>query len=128
MFKGQGSLSAVKKFLFLQTDYLKDKKIFISLIFSLLINIFFWITVSSLTASSQGSIPLHYSIYFGVDLLGDRKEIFKLPFISLLFILINFILSFIIYKREKILSYFLVFSAFLIQIFLLGAALLIINL
>lgn len=116
------------QFLFLKNDYWRDKKIISIFIFSLLLNIFFWFVVWYSIISFKGDIPLHYNIYFGVDLLGDKNEIFKLPLIALLIFLINFILAFIVYKKEKILSLFLTVAALMIQIFLLTAALMIINL
>ncbi len=115
------------KFL-LKNNYWQDKKIFLAFIFSLLINAFFWFVVWYLTLSFENTIPLHYNIYFGVDILGDKKEIFKLPLIALLILIINFVLSFILYKQKKILSYFLILAGFLIQVFLLTAGLLIISL
>ena len=116
------------KFTFLKNEYWLNKKIISILVFSLLINIFFWLALWYLTLSAEGSIPLHYNIYFGVDLLGSKNEIFKLPLIALLIFLINLALSLFFYKKEKIFSYFLVLAGFLIQIFLLTAGLLIVNL
>ena len=113
------------KITFFKNDYWQNKNIVFVLIFSLLINIFFWFSLWYLTMSYKGNIPLHYSIYFGIDLLGNREEIFKLPFIALLIFLINFILSFILYKKEKIFSYFLLIASFTAQIFLLTPGLLI---
>jgi len=107
---------------------IKDKKIILISALSFLINIFFWLILWYSTLTFEGSIPLHYNIYFGVDLLGDKKEIFKLPLIALLILLVNFILARVIYKKDKILSYFLVLASFLIQIFLLIAGLLIVSL
>ncbi|NQU77157.1 hypothetical protein HQ544_00495 [Candidatus Falkowbacteria bacterium] len=54
-------------------------------------------------------IPLHYNIYFGVDLIGNKNNIFKLSFIGFLVFLINYFLAFLVYRREKLASYILIF-------------------
>ena len=127
-FPGQSFLNSIINGFAPSASYWRDKKIFLALLAGLLINVFFWLALRALTSPLENPIPLHYNIYFGVDLLGDKKEIFKLSFIASLMLLINFVLSFIIYHKEKLLSYFFVFSGALIQIMLLIFSLLIINL
>lgn len=117
-----------KTFLFLKNGYWEDKKIFLFLSAGVLLNLFFWLAVWRMTSFFEGQIPLHYNIYFGVDLLGDKKEIFKLPSTGAIFFLLNFALSFFLYERERILSYFLIIAGFFVQIFLFASALLIISL
>ncbi len=125
---GQNILNSIINDFTTPVDYWRDKKIFWALLAGLLINIFFWLALRSLISSLENPIPLHYNIYFGVDLLGDKQEIFKLSFIASLIFLINFVLSFIIYHKEKLLSYFFVFSGVLVQVMLFIFSLLIINL
>lgn len=71
-------------------------------------------------------VPLHYNIYFGIDLVGKWYEIFTIPFVGFFFILIDFILSCFFYLREKIIGYFLGVTVLFSQILLAIAAIMII--
>ncbi len=53
---------------------------------------------------------LHYTIYKGIDFLGEGTKIYFLPLISLIFIFFNLILAAFLYKKEKIVSYFFILA------------------
>jgi hypothetical protein len=72
------------------------------------------------------NIPLHYNIFFGFDWLGDWRLAFTLPLAGLLILLVNAVLSFWLYSRTYLLSYFLSMTALLFQIFIAISSLLII--
>lgn len=72
----------------------------------------------------QAFVPLHYNIYLGIDSYGAWQTIFLLPFFGVLFLLINTLLAFIVFNKREILSYFLSFSAAVLQIFFFIASLL----
>jgi hypothetical protein len=62
-------------------------------------------------------IVLHYNVYFGVDIIGDWWQVFLLPSIGLVFMLVNGILSYALYKRyERIAAYLFLLTAFLVQV------------
>lgn len=86
---------------------------------------FFYIYLSLQT--KEGLIPLHYNIYFGVDLLGSKDQIFKLPFVALFVLIINYFLAKTIYEQEKYLSYILVNVSLLVAVILFSAAIFILN-
>ena len=67
-------------------------------------------------------MPLHYNIYFGIDLLGPWYQIFLLPILGLIFLLINFLFGMAVYRRELILSYFLAGTSSFVQIIFVLAA------
>lgn len=90
---------------------------------SLVLNIGLWIFLYFQIKPSQHPIPLHFSIYFGIDVIDKWYKIYIIPGLGLVFILANFLLGAIIYRSEKILSYFLNFIAIFLQILLILGAL-----
>ena len=107
-------------------SYFRDMFIRVNFFFSLLLNILIWLGIVWQMNNFSESMPLHYNIYFGIDLLGDWYQIFILPGLGLLFFLINFIAGFVSYHKEKIISYFLAGTASFCQLILLVATALII--
>jgi len=107
--------------------FFKDKFIIIFFIITIIINFTLWVILSQKIKPNPEPIPLHYNIYFGIDLIGLWYKIYFIPGAGFLIIFINLLLSSIIYKREKIISYFLMIAASVAQIILLGATLLIIQ-
>lgn len=101
---------------FLLNLYLQDRFIKINFFFGILVNISLWLILVWWTRSFPELIPLHYNIYFGIDLFGPWYQIFILPLLGLIFFLINFPISSFVYRKEKILSYFLVATSSFVQI------------
>jgi len=106
--------------------YLRDRFIRFNLIIGLLVNLVLWLILGWQVKNFSNLIPLHYNIYFGIDLFGPWYRIFLLPAIGIIFLAINFFLGILLFHKEKILSYFLVGSNSLIQTILILAALFII--
>lgn len=77
-------------------------------------------------AKETAFIPLHYNIYFGVDRFGPWYEVFLLPTLALLFLILNVTQQTFFLKTEKILTQFFAFSTFIIELTLLVAMVLII--
>lgn len=71
----------------------------------LLVNGAHWLYVALNSHPQAEPINLHYNIYFGVDLIGAWYLIFLAPLTSTAVYFINIFFSYILYKREKILSY-----------------------
>lgn len=103
--------------------FFQDKIIRVNLFFSLILNIALWGFLAWQVKDFPELIPLHYNIYFGIDLLGPWYQIFLLPTIGLVIFIINFFLGTIFFLKEKIISYFLAGASSLIQILLLIAGL-----
>ncbi|MFA4818006.1 MAG: hypothetical protein WC608_04780 [Parcubacteria group bacterium] len=75
-------------------------------------------------------IIIHYNVYFGVDMLGDWKNLFLMPAIGLFLFLVNLSLSLYFYqRRERIASYLLLIATLMIQLSLIvaSASMIIIN-
>jgi vacuolar-type H+-ATPase subunit I/STV1 len=102
-----------------------EKILLLFFLVGLLLNTFIWIFLFLSVKSRSEPIPLHYNIYFGIDLIGKIYKLFFLPFFGLLVIFINYVVSSIVYKREKILSYFLMSITVFTQAILVLAMILI---
>lgn len=62
-------------------------------------------------------IVLHYNVYFGVDVLGDWKEVFFSPLLGWLFLLLNGFLAILFFIRKEIIgSYLLLLGLFFIEL------------
>jgi len=71
-------------------------------------------------------LSLHYSIYFGVDWIGTTWGLFFFSITATIFFLINYLLSGILYNKKRELSYFLIASLTLLELFMLASISLII--
>jgi len=66
-------------------------------------------------------IPLHFDPLGRPDRLGPPQQLFYLPLIGSVVALINFLLAIALYRRERLLSYFLWGSAGVVQVLLIVA-------
>ncbi len=98
----------------------KDKLILLNLSIGLLTNFFiWWIVYCRFQIIEDSVIPLYYNIYFGIGLLGQTKELFKLPQIGLIIYLFNFCLAYFLYSKNKFLSHSLLICSILVQFLLI---------
>lgn len=111
----------------ISNPYWKDKNIVFLSVFGLLVNICLWIFLVNNKIESDYPIILHYNLFFGVDYLGNYEKIYLIPLTGLIIIFINSILGHILYAKEKLVAYFLIFNMLIIQIFLLFAGYLVIK-
>jgi len=83
--------------------------------------IFSYYIYSNILPETKSLITLHYSVKFGVNLIGDANNIFILPTLGTLIILLNFslLLSIFKMKNSKFLANFLLLPAFISNIYLL---------
>lgn len=106
----------------LEDEYFKDNFIRIAFLLSFLLNLALWFYISSQLRESHYSITLHYTIYFGIDLLGEAWQSLTIALVGFVIFVVNIILGFYIYKYKKIGSYFLAVTSILVQVFLFLAA------
>ncbi|MCK5490373.1 MAG: hypothetical protein KAI67_00880 [Candidatus Pacebacteria bacterium] len=117
----------LQKFLFsgvkllFSKPYWKNKLIVNLTISSLFVNLS--LLVFLLYNKKEGSYPviLHYNFIFGDDYRGDYEKIYLIVSIGLIVIIINSILGYFLYLREKLASYLLIITAILVQVFLFVA-------
>lgn len=86
----------------------------------LLLNAVDWLAVYFINKNiSQNLVVLHYNVNLGVNLIGDATKIYIIPLLGLIFILLNFILLFNIYRQGKFVVHLLMSSAILSNFYLL---------
>lgn len=99
--------------------FLRDKMIRGPLFISLFANVALWIYLLAAVKSAE-NIFLHYTIHFGVDLVGSLANLLMLPLMGLVLIPLNFFIAYFLYDRLKRLSLLLALATPVIQIFLLA--------
>lgn len=106
-----------------KADFWRNRLNLVYLLSSGFFNLIIWLLLGYYIQPSEYPIPLHYNIYFGIDLTGSYRSVFNLPIIGLLIILINAFLSIWLYSKDRLISYILLLTALVVQIFvLIGAA------
>jgi hypothetical protein len=69
-------------------------------------------------AIEQIAVPLHYNIHFGVDRYGAWIQIFTIPFIGAMIILINTLAAGYLWSRDKMLSGYVSIAMLVMQVLL----------
>lgn len=110
------------KFFFAE-EYFRSGIVIWLLILSLFFNLADWISLKIFVKAVDFPIILHYNVYFGVDSIGNYKEIYLIPAIGIILLIVNLLLSFYFYKnKERIASYLLLMAVLMIQLSLLVAS------
>jgi len=108
--------------------FFQNKKNILFLVLGMIINLTSWVYLYIKIKPQEEPIYLHYNIYFGVDLIGQWYQIFFIPLTGLIIYFINLYFSYIIYKKEKIISYVIIGTTIFIQSILLITSLLVVRL
>ncbi|MEK7105195.1 MAG: hypothetical protein AAB865_00710 [Patescibacteria group bacterium] len=104
--------------------------------------LFLWTTIASLVLIAimvalpfwklapigleRPEIPLHYNVYFGVDLIGPWYKVFFLPLIGVILLLANRQFAIITWEKEKMLSYFFAVATLVVELALTVAVVLVV--
>ena len=105
---------------------LQDKILLILFLVSLLINLILYLVIYLGIKPSAELLVLHYSVYFGIDLIGQWYKLYLMPAVGSFLFLVNFSLALFFYKKEKIVSYLLTGATVLIEAFLVVGGVLLI--
>jgi hypothetical protein len=82
-----------------------------------LLNLANWSLLAFFIRRVDFPIILHYNVYFGVDIIGDWRQVYLTPLMGLVFWLVNLALARHFYAaRERIASYILLLGALLVQL------------
>ncbi|MFH1597644.1 MAG: hypothetical protein ABIB97_01050 [Patescibacteria group bacterium] len=92
-----------------------------------LVNVSNWIYLAITLQPKSEPIPLHYNIYFGIDLIGVWYNMYAMPFSGLLIIGINIWLLKIVKPKDVLTKYFLAAGLTFAQVILLLATVYIIT-
>jgi len=104
------------------TLYLRYLPNLIMLSLSLFLNLAVWIWLLWQIKPIAEPIFLHYNILFGVDLVGPWWKVLYLPIIGCVILLVNAILGWLLFGRDKFIAQFLNAVTVLCQMFLFIAA------
>jgi hypothetical protein len=102
--------------------YIKNLPNLIMLGSSLILNIAVWFWLFWQIRPQEEQIFLHYNILFGVDLVGSWWRIVFVPLSGLLIIIVNAILGWVLFRKDKFASQLLNATSVVCQIFLLIVA------
>jgi len=108
-------------------NFFVDRVNIFFLLTGIVLNIILWLYLSWKIKPTNELISLHYNIYFGIDLIGEWYRIYILSLSGLIIYFINLVLSFILYKRGRIISYVILTMTLFLQIILLIAAIFIVK-
>lgn len=107
--------------------YIRYPSVFIMLVVSVVVNLSTWIWLGvRLDTAGEDLIFLHYNILFGVDLIGVWWKVYYVPFVGSIIIIINFLLGWILFNKDKFVASLLMFASTVSQVFLLIGALLLV--
>lgn len=109
---------------YLARVFWRDKQVFSAGVAALFLNLVAWamLVIGGLPLRGQALVPLHYTIYFGVDLVGPWHEIFIPALFGLLALLVNFSIILRIYETRRVLAYIYAWSAVFVELILLAAS------
>jgi|SRR3989339_478728 len=102
--------------------YFQDRFLRMSVLLGALFNTMMWLLLAYRISTFPAIMPLHYNIYYGIDLYKPWIYIFVMPVVGLVFLIGNVLLSLFTFRRDKTLSYLLVGSASFVQLIILIAA------
>jgi len=95
-------------------------KIYLALLF--ILNAINWLLAYFVNRSvSQNLVVLHYNVNLGVNLIGPVADIYIIPTLGLIFIIINFLLLLNIRARSNFLIHLLLGFSLLVNLFLIAA-------
>jgi|GEM_PF-264124 len=104
--------------------FFQSKIVLMLLILGLLANIANWLILFIFIRPVDTDIILHYNVYFGVDTMGNWKQVFIMPVIGFILFIINAALAAYFYRnKERIASYVLLLTALMAQVsFIIASA------
>lgn len=81
--------------------------------------LFNWLVVYILnTGLSENLAVLHYNIDFGVDLIGEGRQLYTIPLLGTIFFAVNLIPLSLSYRKDKFLSHLILIATLIINIIL----------
>ncbi|MDP2684023.1 MAG: hypothetical protein Q8P20_03110 [bacterium] len=101
--------------------YFKYRLNLVMFVLALLINITNWLWIVLRIRPQNESVFLHYNILFGVDYIGEWWRIYIIAFTGLVIFVINFLLGWLLFNKDKFVSILMNIVNVVSQVFLLIA-------
>jgi len=106
----------------LTSDFFQNNYFQLGIIVSVLVNAALWALLYFRIDITDEPIALHYNVYFGINLIGSWYQAYVQPIIGIIVIVANNFLAYVVYKRERVASYILIFVSVVIQLILFFSA------
>ena len=94
-----------------------NKFIFYSFFILLSVNILYLFFNFWVYLGVKDFVPLSYNIYFGVTSFGNANKLIAYSYYSIIVFILNFILAYIIYKKNRTLAYIIIFTSYFFTFF-----------
>ena len=117
--KFYNALSNIKSRLgiFFSQEFFRSALMHWVLIGALILNGINWGLIAFFISPVDFPIVLHYNVYFGVDVIGAWWQLYFLPAIGLIIMIVNTVLGYLFYqKKERIVAHLLMLATFIAQI------------
>ena len=101
--------------------YFKYRFNLVMFILALSLNIANWIWIVLRIRPQEDLIFLHYNILFGVDYIGEWWRVYFVATTGLIILIINFLLGWLLFNKDKFVSIIMNIVSVVSQIFLLIA-------
>jgi hypothetical protein len=85
-------------------NWLKRQLVLVGNVVCLLFNASLWLLLLFRAEPTSESVPLHYSLTFGIDWLGGWAGLFFYPMVGLVLLIINNLLAAYIFSLNKFLA------------------------
>lgn len=82
-----------------------------------LLNVFSWIWLLLQIPRTTEQVFLHYTILFGVDQIGEPGQVYRVPLIGLVLLVLNLLGGWVLYRKDSFYSYALLAIAVILNIF-----------
>ena len=115
------TLSSMLKSVFPLKLFFKKKPIAISLVAGILVNAVGWIWMFLGVTKRSEQAVLHYTTLFQVDQLGSFPQLYLVPAIGLIILLLNFLLAWFLYNYDVFISELILFVGAWLQLGILAA-------
>lgn len=89
------------------------------------IHLSLWLYIITAARPQEAIVPLHYNIYFGIDLFAEWYKIYALPISGAVILLINSLAAVTFLRKEKILTATAVIGTLLMEAALIASTYLI---
>lgn len=96
--------------------FVRDPWIGFSLLGALIVQTVVWWYVTSRLGQVSDQAILHYNMVFGVDLIGSKWQLIRLPAGGLLILTVNALVSWLSYRGDRFWSRFAIFFAAILQV------------
>ncbi len=99
--------------------WFKNKILRWNFLLGVFLNLVTWIFLYWQFAPQVDPVYLRYSVYFGINLIGDWWQVFYGPALGTLVLVLNYVLVLMCSKKSRFAAYFLAFGASAVQLLLI---------